>query len=155
MAGFGYDNPGKYEDSGGGGGLVPSGWAPMKLIKVEEKSNDSGWRGLSMEFEIVGGPHKGRRVWPLYTTHHRTSEKAVEIGRGKIGHLVKAAGRPDAMDTDEVIGVVIDGKIGIKKGSAGYDDKNDVLDFRPFEPGATGDLAAAERAFADDDDLPF
>ena len=138
MAGFGYDNPGSYEDNGPppSAGLIPKGWQPMKMLSHEEKTNATGWRGLVLEFEITRGDHKGRRIWPLYTTHHQTSTKAVEIGRGKLGHLIKAAGKPDAQSPDEVQGIEIAGFVGIKKGTGGYDDKNDVLDFQPFDADA-------------------
>jgi hypothetical protein len=162
MAGFGYDNPGSYKDeSPDFGALIPAyvdgkpHWAPMRVRGSEQKLNSSGWKGVRFEFEIVAGPHKSRRIWAQYTTHHATSEKAVKFGRDKIGSLLLAAGKVGAEDPSDIYGCTVDGRIGVEKGSPGYDDKNTVTGFRPFEPGATGDMAAAERAFADDDDLPF
>jgi hypothetical protein len=130
---LGYDNPGSYESTGFG--LIPKGWQPMKLVEASEKTNDSGWRGANLTFEVAGGEHKGRTIYSLFTTHHATSTQAVEIGRGNIGHLLKAADKADSVDLNDCLGVWVRGYVSVKKGTGGYEDKNQVIDFEPFEAG--------------------
>ena len=160
---LGYDNPGSYESTGFG--LIPKGWQPMKLVEASEKTNDSGWRGANLTFEVAGGEHKGRTIYSLFTTHHATSTQAVEIGRGNIGHLLKAADKADSVDLNDCLGVWVRGYVSVKKGTGGYEDKNQVIDFEPFEAGgapaptlSAADVpagAAPAMGWNSDEKLPF
>ncbi len=68
--------------------LLPDG--PLEVIASasemrESKSGNATY--LEVELEVVGGDHRGRRLWDRFMMTHQTSEKAVEIGVVGVGGL--------------------------------------------------------------------
>jgi hypothetical protein len=91
-----------------------------------------------MEVTIIAGNGKSRKVWSNFTTHHPTSAKAVQIGRGQIKAAFLAAGVQSSSPIDLVAAQQpIMAVIGIEKGKKDSDypdDKNVIKGFKPITP---------------------
>ena len=56
---------------------------------------------IQLEFEVVSGEHRGRRLWGRYNIDN-TNREAVEIGRAQFAAVCQAAGVPNPKDTVEL-----------------------------------------------------
>ena len=56
---------------------------------------------IQLEFEVVSGEYKGRRLWGRYNVEN-TNREAVEIGRAQFSAVCQAAGVPSPRDTAEL-----------------------------------------------------
>lgn len=56
---------------------------------------------IQLEFEVVSGEHRGRRLWGRYNVEN-TNREAVEIGRAQFSAVCQAAGVPNPHDTAEL-----------------------------------------------------
>jgi hypothetical protein len=146
MAKFGFD-PTEFEQNGSGGGnfeIMPEGEYTLKAIEAEQKETKKGDGAyLAVTFEVVKGEHTGRRVWQNFNVHN-PSEKAQQIGREQVSAWSRAAGKPNAQDSDELLERSFQCKLGIEKGTGGYSDKNIIKLF--LTPNATPSDAAAPKA---------
>lgn len=148
MAKFGFD-PNEYPDDGQRGGNYdpfPAGDYRLKAVEAEDKDTQSGGRMIVAKFEVVKGEHEGRLMWhnfnvivkPKENTEKATknAETAQNIGRRDLANWARACGKPGAGDTDMLIDVPFDAKVGIQKGSGGYKDSNRVEEFVNPDPEA-------------------
>lgn len=142
-------------ESNSGFDIIPAGTiAPMIMTIRPGAIGDGGWETasntsdvtyLNCEFQITAGKFKNRKFWQnMVVSGGKTDEngnsKAGNITRSTLRAILESARKikPDD-ESDEAkkkrivnsygdfSGIEFVGKIGIEKGTGGYDDKNKLL----------------------------
>ncbi len=117
-----YDSPTDFE-------IIPEGTeVRMKCTEAEDKETSSGGEMIAATFVITEGEHKGRKIWQNFNTVNK-SEKAQNFGRRMIAGWARAAGKPNARSTDELLEKSFWCKLGVEKGSGQYKDKNVISSY--------------------------
>jgi hypothetical protein len=165
-------------ESNSGFDLIPVGTvAPMMMTIRPGSVGEGGWETasnssdvtyLNCEFVITGGKYKNRKFWQnMVVSGGKTDEngqsKAANITRSNLRGILESARKikPDD-ESDEArkkrvvsgygdfSGIEFVGKIGIEKGTGGYEDKNKLLAAVPVTSkdyaGAGNDNAGAPAA---------
>jgi len=143
MAKFGFETS-EFEGTSNTFEIMPEGEYTLKATEAELKETKKGDGAyLAVTFEVVKGAHAGRKVWQNFNIHN-PSEKAQQIGREQIAGWGKAAGKPNAQDSDELLERNFQAKLGIEKGTGGYSDKNLIKAFlTPSAAASSAEPAAA------------
>ena len=132
MAKFGFDTADITPDTGSGGGNydpVPEGEYLLQALDAEERTTQRGDGSyIKAKFEIVAGPHAGRWIWQNFNIHN-PSAKAQQIGRSQLVAWATAAGRPDAQDSDQLMGRQFRALVAVEPGSGGYGPSNKIKAF--------------------------
>ena len=102
--------------------------AIAKAERVEAKSGN-GNAYISLEFEVKDGPATGRRFWSMLNLWNSNTQ-AVEIAQRELTSICHATGRLRVNDTDELLGIPMIVKLGVKTDS--YGEKNDVKAYKPL-----------------------
>lgn len=129
MAKFGFDvtevEPsaprGEYEP-------IPEGNYILKALDAEEKKTASGGTMITAKFEVVKGEHAGRLLWQNFNIVNK-SPTAQSIGRGQIVAWAHACGKPNADDTDKLLGKPFAASVGIDPAKNGYTASNKIKAF--------------------------
>lgn len=112
---------------------VPVGDYTLRAVGMKLQDTKAG-KGLSVEYDIVGGQYDGRKVFEFYNVMH-TKQQTVEISLSQIKNWILATGG-DA--TGELLMSTIQGlegksfqaKVGIQVDKTGnYDDSNTIKRF--------------------------
>jgi hypothetical protein len=129
MAKFGFSTA-EFEGNGGNDfQIMAEGEYTLKATDAELKETKKGDGAyLAVTFEVTKGEHTGRKVWQNFNIHN-PSEKAQQIGREQVAAWGRAAGKPNAQDSDELMERNFQAKLGIEKGTGGYNDKNIIKSF--------------------------
>ncbi len=81
---------------------VPAGKYLAVITASEMKPTKNGaGEYLQLEFEIVEGPCKGRRIWERLTLKH-TNDVTVQIARGALAAICRATGVMKPKDSSEL-----------------------------------------------------
>lgn len=133
----------------GGGNYdpIPDGEYTLEAIDAEEKETAAGGVMIKAKFEVVGGEYAGRWIWQNFNVVNK-SEKAQNIGRAQLVAWATAAGKPEADDTDKLLGKKFKALVGIQEGTNGYKDSNRVKAFLFDKPEAAEKKAPAAKAAA-------
>ena len=150
MARFDFDTKDFETSTTGDYDVMPVGEYTLKATDSEMKETKKGDGAyLAVTFEVLGPTHAGRKVWQNFNIHN-PSEKAQRIGREQVAGWARAAGKPNATDSDELLERKFQAKLGIEKGTGGYSDKNIIKAFlAPAESSApvpTRSAPTAEKA---------
>lgn len=121
--------------------LLPEGEYTLVGLEAEEKETSTGGEMIAAKFEVVGSKGNGRWIWMNFNIVNK-NETAQRIGRQQLVGWATACGKPDADDTDKLLGKKFNAIIGIEKGTGGYKDRNDIKQFL-F---STGDASASTPA---------
>ena len=70
---------------------IPAGQYLAMIVGSEEKTSQKGQRYLSVEFEVLDGPFKGRKVWTNLSLYHSDPE-VVKFARSELANICKAVG---------------------------------------------------------------
>lgn len=81
--------------------------------KTKQTKNGAG-EYLQLEFEIVDGPYKGRKVWERLTLKH-PNETTVKIARGTLSSICRATGVMKPNDSVELHGIPLTVVVGLKR----------------------------------------
>lgn len=105
---------------------IPKGEYKLQAVEAEEKETaKKNGTYIKVKFEVVSGPHTGRLIWENFNVSN-PSEVAQRIGRQQLMAWAAACNKPDADDTDQLIGKVFSASVDIEKGTGGYDDSNRI-----------------------------
>lgn len=129
MAKFGFDvnevEPsaprGEYEP-------IPAGNYILKALEADEKTTASGGTMITAKFEVVKGEHAGRLLWQNFNVVNK-SPTAQSIGRGQIVAWAHACGKPNADDTDKLLGKPFAASVDIDPAKNGYKASNKIKAF--------------------------
>lgn len=122
-------NPSDYGDPQGAFEPVPDGQYFVMGTDAELKEASSG-KGhfIKATFEISKGPFLGRKIFMNFNVIH-SNETTQKIGREEMASWCRAAGKPNATDTDDVLNVEVLADVMTEKGNAGYKDSNRIRAF--------------------------
>lgn len=109
-----------------------------------KKANSGNGDYFNLTFEIIDGEFKGRKVWQRIT-QNSDNEKARNIGKAQLASICKAVGKMAPNDTEELHDIPLIIKVGIEKGTNGYQDRNKITAYKPAS-GATPQPAKAPPA---------
>jgi len=129
MAKFGFDvtevevsAPAEYDP-------IPEGDYVLKALEAEEKSTSRGDGSyIKVKFEVVKGAHAGRLLWQNFNVNN-PSEKAQRIGRQNLVAWATACGKPNADDTDKLLGKPFAAIVAIEPGNGSYKPSNKIKVF--------------------------
>jgi hypothetical protein len=151
MAKFGFDTSEVDVNDGPSYELLPEGEYTLVGLDAEEKETSTGGEMIAAKFEVVGGKGNGRWVWMNFNIVNK-NETAQRIGRQQLVGWATACGKPEADDTDKLLGKKFNAIIGIQKGTGGYKDNNTIKQFLFSEgaaPAAKPSSAPAEKPAAE------
>ena len=77
---------------------IPAGQYVAMIVASEEKISKNGHKFLSLEFEVVDGPCKGRKLWTNLNLNH-PNEKTVLFARAELASICRAVGVPRPADS--------------------------------------------------------
>lgn len=109
---------------------IPAGWYSATIAKAELNNTKSGTgQKIDLRFDIVGPTHQGRVVFGTVNVRNQ-SQKAEEIGRQRLGEIMRAVGLSKINDSDELVGAPICIRVKIQPAENGYDARNEVSGFK-------------------------
>lgn len=124
---------------------LPDGWYQAKVVKSDlNDTKDGSGKYINNQFEILGPSYQGRMVFGMINIVNGGPKKdTVEsIGQGQLRALMLAGGLTRVGDTDQLVGIECEIKLGLDKAQNGYEAKNVIKAFRAIEgskrPAVTG-----------------
>ena len=105
--------------------------AAIARSDVADTKKGDGGRKVDLEFEVLDGPHKGRRFWTMLNLWNR-NPVAVEIAQRELNSICHAVGKLRVADTDELHGTPVKVTLGIDK-----DGRNVARSYKPASGGST------------------
>ena len=144
---------------------LPEGSYTARIIESSEGATKSGTgRMIELTWEVVDGPHAGRRFWH-HVNYLNQNPTAQQIGQIMLGKIALACGYDTAIGSTDVLH---DRKCSVRltvRRQDGFSDRNEVRDVKPCAPGlpprrqpslhhppGVEDQAAHDQAM---DDIPF
>lgn len=116
---------------------VPPGVVLVNITNCEVRSNNTGWQGVSFEFTVQAGPHKGRKVFHTFSVAMQPSERLskadadrmVQEGRAAVVGILTAAGHPspNAPDTAPINGRGLGIKVVVRTNKKSGQQENAVV----------------------------
>ena len=109
---------------------LPPGWYTATITAAELKpTKDGSGQYIKVRYDITGPTHQGRVVFDNLNIRN-ASAKAEEIGRQQLGEIMRAIGLARVTDTDQLIGGVLQIKLGVRTATEQYDAQNEVKGFK-------------------------
>jgi len=136
---------------------IPKGDYLAIVKNTEIKTAKSGGKYLSLDFEIIEGQFKSRRVFTNLTIKN-DNPKAEQIGRGKLSALGQAVGYPGIPDEPyQLHDIELIISVKVKEAEGQYKASNDIVAFKAVKKTSRvieTQEDAAKEVFGNDD-LPF
>lgn len=107
---------------------IPAGEYVLRAVEAEEKTTASGGTMIKAKFEVAKGEHTGRLLWQNFNIVN-ASETAQRIGRQQIVAWATACGKPNADDTDKLLGKPFAASVDIDPAKNGYKASNKIKAF--------------------------
>jgi len=116
---------------------IPAGKYLVLIVdsKTKQTKNGAG-EYLQLEFEIVDGPYKGRKVWERLTLRH-PNETTVKIAKGNLSAICRAVGVMKPNDSVELHNIPLSIVVGLKKREDNGEMTNVVKAFEKRESAAS------------------
>lgn len=122
---------------------LPPGWYTATITAAELKpTKDGSGQYIKVRYDITGPTHQGRVVFGNLNIKN-ASAKAEEIGRQQLGELMRAIDLARVTDTDQLIGGVLQIKLGVRDATEQYDAQNEVKGFKAIAGSAPAFAAPA------------
>lgn len=111
--------------------VLPPGEYVAAICKADlkEAKTGNGNAYVNLEFEVKDGAMSGRRFWTMLNLWNSNAQ-AVEIAQRELTSICHATGRLRVADTDELLGIPMLIKVGVKTDS--YGEKNEVKGYKPL-----------------------
>ena len=88
--------------------------AAIARSDVSDTKKGDGGRKVDLEFEVLDGPHMGRRFWSTLNLWNR-NPVTVEIAQRELNSICHAVGKLRVADTQELHGIPMKVTLGIDK----------------------------------------
>jgi hypothetical protein len=113
--------------------LIPAGWYAAQMVASEAKSAKSGaGEYLNLEFDLLDAPYANRKVWLMLNLWNANPE-AVRIANQQRLELLMALNKPNAQTTEELHGIPVMLKLGIREDRSGkYEPQQVIKGFKPY-----------------------
>ena len=85
---------------------------------------------IQLEFEVVSGEYKGRRLWGRYNIEN-TNREAVEIGRSQFAAVCQAVNVPNPRDTSELHNLSLILSVKCKRRKDSDELENSISGYKP------------------------
>lgn len=129
------------EDTGGDFAPIPAGeyTATIKSADLTPTKDGSG-QYIKLRLDVTGPTHTGRVIFANVNIRNQSSA-AEQIGRAQLGAIMKAAGLASLADTDQLIGVALGIKVGVREARTDtntgktYEASNDVKGYKALGTG--------------------
>jgi hypothetical protein len=116
---------------------LPAGEYLCIIAGSEEKPTRSGNGSyLELAFEVIDGPHKGRKLWDRLNLNN-PSDMAVKIARATLSAICRAVGVMQPRDSCELHDIPLVCKVRVEKRSDSDDLTNVIKGYRRRETTAT------------------
>lgn len=126
MAGFSFDATNVQPSTSFG--PLPAGTYIAQIVDSDVKPNKSGTgRYLALQFEILDGEFKNRRVFANLTVEHQ-NQQAQQIGQSQLSALCRAVNVLQLTDTAQLHGRPLRIKIKVSTDPQ-YGDRNEVTGY--------------------------
>ncbi len=94
---------------------VPAGKYVAAVVASEMKPTKNGvGQYLELEYQILDGEHKGRKLWSRHTLQH-PSAQTVQIARGELSAVCRAVGIMTPKDSAELHNLPMTVTVKVKK----------------------------------------
>lgn len=94
---------------------IPAGAYEVVLVASEQKDVRTGdGQYLQLEFEVITGEYRGRKLWDRLTLHH-SNALTVKIARSKLSALCRACGVMQPRDSLELHNLPLVAKVRVKR----------------------------------------
>lgn len=123
---------------------LPPGVYTLEIVDADVAPTKKGnGQLLKISFSVIDPePYARRRVWENLCISHENPETE-RIAQAKLSALCRAVGVATLEDTDNLIGLIVRGRIKIKPASGGYSESNEVV---AYESAAAATRPAAPQA---------
>ncbi len=128
---------------------IPPGWytmimteSEMKDTKLKDGQTEPG-RRLACTFEVVDGPHAGRKIFEGFNWKNANAE-AVKISMAQFGALTRSCGKVAIGAPGELHNIPFQGQVKVTPARDGYEPGNKVTKYKPV--GEAVEAAAAAPA---------
>ena len=130
---------------------IPTGTYEAVISNSESRPMKSGnGMGFNLEFEIISGECKGRKVFAWITFEHRTSPDAQRIGREQLSAICRAVGVTQLNDTAQLHNLPLHIVVALDKNDP---TRNIIKGFKAVKSVGTG--AAAPQAAPQNQGAPW
>ena len=130
---------------------IPTGTYEAVISNSESRPMKSGnGMGFNLEFEIISGECKGRKVFAWITFEHRTSPDAQRIGREQLSAICRAVGVTQLNDTAQLHNLPLLIVVALDKNDP---TRNIIKGFKAVKSVGTG--AAAPQAAPQNQGAPW
>jgi len=85
---------------------IPAGQYAAMIVASEEKTSQNGHRFVTLEFEILEGTYKGRKLWVNLNLYHPNPE-TVKFVRAELASICLAVGVPAPQDSTQLHNVPV------------------------------------------------
>lgn len=124
---------------------IPAGIYEALICDSEVRPTRSGnGKGINLTFEILSGPHKGRKVFAWINFQHPKAE-AQRIGQEELARICKAVGIGKLDDTAQLHNLPMMITVAIDKDDQ---SRNVIKNYKPKEGAAPAQTASAPAASA-------
>jgi hypothetical protein len=128
---------------------IPAGKyvAAIAVSELKPTKNGNG-QYLELEYQVLEGEHKGRKVWSRHNLHHPNAQ-TVQIARGDLSAICRAVGVMAPKDSAELHNLPLTVTVKVKKREDNGEMTNEVTAWAkkdaavgaPQQAGATGGTA--------------
>lgn len=130
---------------------IPTGTYEAVISNSESRPMKSGnGMGFNLEFEIISGECKGRKVFAWITFEHRTSPDAQRIGREQLSAICRAVGVTQLNDTAQLHNLPLHIVVALDKNDP---TRNIIKGFKAVK--SVGTSAAAPQAAPQNQGAPW
>lgn len=110
---------------------VPAGEYVAAIVESEEKATSAGTGSyIKLKIQILDGPHKGRKLFENLNLNN-PSQQAVQIARGTLSAICRAAGVLQPKDTVELHNIPVLIKVGMRKREDTGELQNRITSWKP------------------------
>lgn len=121
---------------------IPAGTYVAQVVDSDVKTNRAQTgQYVSLQFEILDGEFKGRRVFSNLTISH-TNKQAERIGQSQLSALCRSVGVMQLTETSQLHGRPLKIRVKVTKDEK-YGEGNDVTGFEAISGASTAQSASA------------
>jgi len=130
-------------------GILPAG---EYLVQITESSVGPNSKGtgvnLKLTFDVIDGEFKGRKVFDSLCIQHN-SDKAQQIAQESLAKIVKSIGFTGKLEDSAALHFKpLKITVKIREASGGYNESNDVTDYKPASAAKSFSAPSQPAAYA-------
>jgi hypothetical protein len=122
---------------------IPAGKYLAMIVDSQEKTSQKGHTYLSLEFEVIEGEFKGRKLWTNLNLQH-PDPKTVKFARSELAEVCKAVGVLKPADSVQLHNLPLVINVKVAKRKDNDELQNRIKSYSP--KAAAGQAAPAQQA---------